>query len=125
MHDRGVRWPHDRDDAITRLRSPKQSNQGKVKLQTPDINFEIRVEHGDVLLGLGSHLVDEFLPLASMMDCLNRLFQADGDEQPYDNRSDMDEEVLPPCGWRAERVRRAWRRRFLEERRTRTEKVTA
>lgn len=60
----------------------------------PPQGVYVLFKDGQIVLGFDLHLLDQFGTLMTMMDGLNGLLQADGDQQPQNNGGDVDEEVF-------------------------------
>jgi hypothetical protein len=53
------------------------------------------VKDGKIVLSFGAHLLDEFGALIAMVDVLDGLLEADGNEETDSYRGDVYEEIFP------------------------------
>jgi hypothetical protein len=62
------------------------------------LHFQVTVDDLEVLLGFVVQVFLELMALVAVMDRLDSLFKADGDEEAEDDGGDVDEEVAPGAG---------------------------
>ena len=73
-------------------------------LQPGIVRREIDLQDDLIGLGFRLQLSHEFVALMLVVEVFDRLLEADGDEQSYDDGGDVDEEIFPSVGGRVGRV---------------------